>query len=534
MPSGIKKTHKEFLEELKTNNSSSNIFKVESEYVLNTSPIYCKCLKCGKRWKTTPKQLLKNQHCPNCQNKPKKLTSDEYLIRFLKTKNSNKFIFVTPYESMSKLMTVKCKICGTTWKARPYDLLKKETDCPGCSGRIPTNFYFHLKASKKNPYYKSIKFLSDYKGAMKRIKCQCSICGHVWEPFASSILQGTGCPQCAKKHIALNNTKYLIEAKKHNPAIVQMTHEEFLAKFSKSPKASNIELLSLYSGAKNKIRCKCKRCGTEWLAFPTSLIRGTGCPECNHSSTSFMEQFLYFSFVNVFGENEVKNRVKDIIGKELDVFIPNISTAIEIGSWKWHKKIFDSDLKKREKCLEKGIDLFLIYDDCDNTSIDYDNRIIKFEFNLETERDYKSLKQLVKKICEIKKINCNITDIDWDKIVKIAYDSSQRISFDEFMDRFKKTNINSDKIEIISPFKNVSSKIKVRCLECGHIWELKAFDLLRRNTGCYYCRHKQAMKRRSKEEIIQDWRTCHPNGTKQECINDTHISAMTVYKWWTK
>lgn len=38
--------------------------------------------------------------------------------------------------------------------------------------------------------------------------------------------------------------------------------------------------------------------------------------------------------------------------------------------------------------------------------------------------------------------------------------------------------------------------------------------------------------RKSKLEIVYQWRTKNPNGTKAECIKATGLSKPTVYKWW--
>ena len=36
----------------------------------------------------------------------------------------------------------------------------------------------------------------------------------------------------------------------------------------------------------------------------------------------------------------------------------------------------------------------------------------------------------------------------------------------------------------------------------------------------------------TKEDQVYLWRSQNPKGTKADCIRDTGISKMTVYKWW--
>lgn len=38
--------------------------------------------------------------------------------------------------------------------------------------------------------------------------------------------------------------------------------------------------------------------------------------------------------------------------------------------------------------------------------------------------------------------------------------------------------------------------------------------------------------RKSKREIVLNWRTSHPDGKKADCIRDTGLDKKTVYKWW--
>ena len=38
--------------------------------------------------------------------------------------------------------------------------------------------------------------------------------------------------------------------------------------------------------------------------------------------------------------------------------------------------------------------------------------------------------------------------------------------------------------------------------------------------------------RPSKEQIVKEYRKNNPNAKKSQCIKDTGLSKMTVYKWW--
>ena len=75
----------------------------------------------------------------------------------------------------------------------------------------------------------------------------------------------------------------------------KVTHEEFLNNLKNVNE--NIEVLGIYTKAKDKIKVKCKICSHEWEATPNNLLRGRGCPKCKankfgKSKLKLKEQFV--------------------------------------------------------------------------------------------------------------------------------------------------------------------------------------------------------------------------------------------------
>ena len=66
-----------------------------------------------------------------------------------------------------------------------------------------------------------------------------------------------------------------------------------------------------------------------------------------------MKQFIYISLCRILGSNKVFSRDKKAIGKEFDIYVPELSFAIEPGSWYWHKTKVENDFQKRELCKKK-------------------------------------------------------------------------------------------------------------------------------------------------------------------------------------
>lgn len=525
MPSGKKRTHEEFIKELSKINASIQVLGI---YKKNTIPILCKCSICGYEWSPIPKTILKGHGCPSCANNLK--LSEDSFLDLLKKNNPHfdTFILLGNYDGMSKRIKCKCRICDTEWTPKANDLISAGSGCPSCSGNIRyTHNRFLDEFNTKNPNAQNIELLSQYQGMSNRIKCRCKICNHFWSPIASSLIQGTGCPQCSQKRVAEKGREVLKTIKRPE----KMSHNAFLLKFNeKNPHASKIEICSKYIGALKPIRCRCKVCGMEWETVASRLLRASGCPACAHTSTSFMEQFLLISLSKAVGSNKVLHRDKKTIGKEIDILLPDYRFAIEIGSWNWHKSIYDKDVKKIADCDKANIRLIIIYDSYPDDSI-LGQDIWTYKKDLGSEKDCVTLKQIVQTILKNIGIAYSFTEEDWEDIIGLAYNSSCRVNHKVFMQKLKAKNSHFEDLIIQSEYKYAKDKIKCLCRICGHEWETAASELLK-GTGCPACQIKSVAERRSKKTQIMEWRKQHPNGTKMQCEKETKISRMTIYKWW--
>ena len=45
---------------------------------------------------------------------------------------------------------------------------------------------------------------------------------------------------------------------------------------------------------------------------------------------------------------------------EVDIFIPELNTAVEYDGWYWHRNSYDKDIKKQNKVNEKGVKLLRV------------------------------------------------------------------------------------------------------------------------------------------------------------------------------
>lgn len=317
----------------------------------------------------------------------------------------------------------------------------------------------------------TIELRGKYTKATERIDVQCTICGKQWSPKAYSLLQGKGCAHCSAIRGANNSTG----------KTRQKSNNEFVDQIRKIDET--IKVLGIYENGHKKIECKCLRCEHTWSAMPYSLLQGHGCPRCAKSGTSFMEQFLYLSFCEVFGKENVISRDKELIGMEIDIYIPNKKIAFEPGNWYLHKRSIKRDEEKRKRCKEKSVTLYTIYDnyrDCEDMPFDEYCMIFQNDLNKGT---HEELKKLVYILFNELNVNREFSLDEWNKIEEQAYQNSKSITHDEFLDALYKVRPD---IEVIGIYKNANIPIRVKCRACGFLWDGVPASMLS-GDGCRKC-----------------------------------------------
>ena len=236
--------------------------EVLGEFTRVHDKIECKCSVCGYVWETEPSGLLGGAGCPRCGGSYKK-THEEFLEQ-LESINPN-VIVLEQYTNDSTNIRCECRLCGHQWSPSPSSLIQKH-GCPKCAKikasqkRRKTHSQFVEELEQINPH---IQINGTYKNARTKIQCKCLICGYEWETIPDSLLRGTGCKKCALRKSSILNSK------SHNCFIKQLSEVN-----------NNIEVVGSYKNSKTKILCRCLKCGYEWNAYPSNLLRGHGCRKC--------------------------------------------------------------------------------------------------------------------------------------------------------------------------------------------------------------------------------------------------------------
>jgi very-short-patch-repair endonuclease/transposase-like protein len=147
---------------------------------------------------------------------PSRLTHNEFLRQLQSV--STDIVPIDNYIKRDAPIYFQCIQCGHKWLARPGNILAGHK-CPSCNGKMPyTQESFVEKMKQVN---KDIEVIGVYGGTRSRIRCRCKICDAIWNPLASALLCGKGCPTCKesygerqiRSYLEMHNIKFVSQYK---------------------------------------------------------------------------------------------------------------------------------------------------------------------------------------------------------------------------------------------------------------------------------------------------------------------------------
>ena len=198
--------HEKFINELA--DKFPNI-EVLEEYKGTNIPIEVNDKTCTHpSWKARPHTLLKGNGCPLCGRdvSAKKRTRTHKEFEEEMSQINPSIEIIGKYVKVTEHLEVRCKKCGHTWKPLCYSLLSGK-GCPHCTAVEASQKRKNKLASKTTEQFcqevkninPTIKIIGEYINNKTKILAECSVCGKQWEVVPASILNGHGCPKCAKK-----------------------------------------------------------------------------------------------------------------------------------------------------------------------------------------------------------------------------------------------------------------------------------------------------------------------------------------------
>ena len=536
--SNLLKDNKELMKEYnfkKNKNINLNLITCGSN-----KKIWWKCEK-GHEWEAVIASRNLGIGCPYCSNRlvltgynDLETINPKLLIdwNFYKNKKIDPKV-ISP--NSHKKVWWKCSKCGFEWEAE-IKSRNSGTGCPECGKQkmIESRISNKLKDSHSfgqaypellNEWNYNKNRIDPYaitQKSHKRVWWKCSKCGFEWESPISSRANGYGCKKCGFKQSAKTRVKDQI---KNSGSLMRKNPK--LAKEWNYDKNKNITPNDVTVGSNLKVWWKCEK-GHEWEAIISSRNMGIGCPICNgEKSSSFPEQTILYYLSKLFN---CKNRDKSL-GKEIDIYIPEINIGIEYDGNYYHKsklsKIRDS--KKDEYFNKLGIKIIRVKESDENS---IENNIIKYIYT----SDYSNLKFVLDGLIKI--LKCEALDINIDRDKYDIYSNyllmEKENSIIEKKPELKK-EWNYDKNKQLKPeFIPYSSNKKVwwKCKK-GHEWEAIVSSRYY-GAGCPYCSGRKALEGYNdlitlNPSFIEEW-----DYYKNKNINPNNITTMSNKKVWWK
>lgn len=278
----------------------------------------------------------------------KKLTTEEFIERAKKVHGDKYDYSKVEYVNNSTNVCIICHEHGEFWQTPANHLRGK--GCIKCS---------YLIRSKKNTYNLE-KFISkakkihggkydyskaNYNGSTTKICITCPEHGEFWQVPASHLM-GCGCPYCS------GNAK--------------LTTKSFIEKAKEIHCDSYDYSKVKYVNSQTPVLIVCPQHGEFWQIPNNHLSKEYSCPKCN--STASKKEKEIVNFIKTITKEEIIENDKNIISPlELDIYIPNLSLAIEFDGLRWHSENFCENknyhLEKTIECNKKGIRLLHIFED---------------------------------------------------------------------------------------------------------------------------------------------------------------------------
>ncbi|MCR4702172.1 MAG: hypothetical protein K5665_00755 [Saccharofermentans sp.] len=403
--------------------------------------------------------------------------------------------------------------------------------CPYCSGRKVLSGFNDL-ATKYPEIATEWDYEKNFPLTPDRISSASNstymwICprGHSYDCSADKrTLRGSGCPYCSGKRVLVGFN----DLKSQYPEYAkEWDYEKNMGLIDKSGRdISTPDKISTHSNHNVYWLCPF---GHSFKMKPNDRTsRHRGCLECSKElRTSFPEQALYY-YVKQYYPDAI-NGNEDIIGMELDIYIPPLKIAVEYDGVKWHNRI-EQEKKKNRLCSEKGIKLIRVREE--SLSLYEDCYCIRLE-KPKVDNDLSAA---------IKKVLCFIDDsidyeIDIDKDAMTIYSSyislrktnSLANIYPEVAKEWHPTMNKLLTPEMVTPYTHK----KVFWLgKCGHSFPASISNRVIHRSSCPFCSGRSVLKgfndlESQFPEIIKNW-----DYEKNTIMPDEITPHSNQYVWW--
>ena len=371
----------------------------------------------------------------------------------------------------------RCRECGHEWLVRPYTLVcKNPRGCPHCAavkaGRANQSYTTETFADALLGVHPEIKLAGSYSSSHAKANFICTRCGHEWKAMPYSVLQGHGCPRCAKSgtsfmeqvilgafRLALGDKEVLHRDK----SAIGEELDIFIPSLGTAIEPGSWALHEKRVWKDKQKVDLCKSAGIRLIIVYDKFPDETTLP--------FTDDCL--TFHGDFNTDDHKHLWSVVAILLESLGLHREYSAEEIA-------IIETEAYKRSKSM---------------THEDFVARMLEVNPTIAIIGKYVNSSRRIK--CK-----CRVCGREWEAIpsaliagdgcwdcARRAIGESQRLTPDAYV---KALSAIDPTIEIdLSTYKGSHARVKATCLRCGNVWEPVARTLIRKNPcGCSECRKK--------------------------------------------
>lgn len=347
-------------------------------------------------------------------------------------------------------------------------------------------------------------------------------CGHEWDATVNSRCLGRSCPYCSgnKILIGFNDLESLF------PTLVKEWDFE----------KNKILPTEVSVGTHKSFWWKCEKHHSFKMSINSRTKRNAGCPHCSANSTSFPEQFIYWSIKSLYPNTQ--NRVV-LDNYEFDIFLAEKKLYVEYSGFYWHKNKEQRSFEKQKLAQSKDGIYIEIIDDHQaknkygKSFLIQDNQVIldsgvDFEMSLKKSIDY-----------ILKRIGTKNYKLDYEQIKRRAFEYSKgKIEYSKCLEYTHpelaaqwdfENNIGIEPKDI-----TFGSKKKIWWLcDKGHSFQATPNRRTSMGTGCPICSNKMTIPGISdfgaeNPSLLDEWNYKQNKGLDPRCFS----SGSNKKVWW--
>ncbi len=289
-----------------------------------------------------------------------------------------------------------------------------------------------------------------------------------------------------------------------------MTHDEFIAKVMK--KNPNFEVISKYTGKRDKVLRKCKICGDERYVGADHLLTGRGCIKCKAKASASKKKKTPEDFVK---EVAVKHPNIELLSDYKGAH-EYILCKCKIHGCQWETKAYLLVTSSR-KCGCKT---------CCYEQVSEKQRIPFKEVKRQVEEIHPEFEVFGEEFDKTWKFKCRckVCGYEWKNSLRSlkAYGCAKckgkaKPTTEEFKEELAKI---SPTIEVVGQYKARHSPVECKCKVCGHEWKSAPGNLIQ-GWGCPKCKTTRGERKIAqkldalnisyiREKTFPDCRNVHP------------------------